>query len=189
MTTSEEQRLAFVKIFLFEKRRELGRYCRDLVVSDLVLADFILACETGIVPFKHHIHYQDHVPAHLRPSRDELAALTANGVGPLTGDGLKAARKIGQTFVQRRYLVGHLFLTPDPSRWHFLYLDQRDIAESDNHWKEGPHLHFVNWLWLNLDAQSIWKEFRAGQPPKAALHIRFRFRRTHQDPVDDGDEP
>lgn len=164
---------AFLRLFEFEKRPDLEKYCRDLVVTKHDLAQFIIACEAGVVPVRHLIHYQDRAPSHLKVTPDDLAALDANGVGPLKGRALKTVNKTAQTFEDRRYLVGHMFIMPNPEHWHFLYLDQRDIAEDKNHWKEGPHIHFLNWLWRR-DPQALWTAFRAGEAPKGALHIRFR---------------
>jgi hypothetical protein len=147
---------AFLKLFEFEKRQDLEKYCRDLVVTKRDLAQFIWACEAGVVPVRHLIHYQDRAPAQLKPTEADMAALLSNGIGPLSDDALKAARKIRQTFKDRRYLVGHMFLMQNPAHWHFLYLDQRDIAEAGNHWK--PHIHFLNWLWQR-DPQALWWRF------------------------------
>jgi len=86
----------------------------------------------------------------------------------------KTVRKIGQIFKDRRYLVGHIFYVPDLSEWHFFQFDQRDLEDGKNHWKEGAHIHFLNWLWPNYDAQTLWMNFTSGKDNlNDSLHISY----------------
>ena len=128
------------------------------------------------MPFRHRIHYGDYMPDHLVPSESEVKALGENGVGPLKGDALKMIRKVFQGFKDRRYLVGHIFYTSNLMEWHFFQFDQRDIDEGEsNHWKEGSHVHLVNWvLRPKYDAQSLWSEFTSGKVKLGgSIHMRF----------------
>jgi len=173
---SESQTLqSFLKLFTFDKKRELEKYCRDVVIYSSDLANFILSCELGHQPFFHQIHYRDHVPEHLHLSDQDSAALAANPVGPLQPGAQKAIRKIGQMFRDRRYLVGHIFYVADLSEWHFFQFDQRDLEdERGNHWKEGAHIHFLNWLWPNYDAKTLWANFSSGKAKlNDSLHVRY----------------
>jgi hypothetical protein len=137
---------SFLKLFTFDKKRDLEKYCREVVINADDFANFILACESGLLQLLHRIHYRDYVPEHLHPTDQDLAALAANPVGPLQPGAQKAVRKLGQIFKERRYLVGHIFYLPDLSQWHFFQFDQRDLEdERGNHWKEGAHIHFLNW--------------------------------------------
>jgi hypothetical protein len=108
-----------LKIFTFERKRELEKYCRDVVIHSQDFAALIVSCGRGRMPFLHRIHYRDYIPEHLVPSDGELAALAKNGVGLLKGDALKMMRKVTQGFQERRYLIGHMFYTRDLSGWHF----------------------------------------------------------------------
>jgi hypothetical protein len=164
-----------LKLFTFDKKRELEKYCRELVIHGPDFAAFILACESRTLPFSHKIHYRDHVPEHLNLTDENLAALTANGVGPLQPDAQKTVRKISQIFRDRRYLVGHIFYVPTSAEWHFFQFDQRDIRqEGPNHWKEGAHIHFLNWLWPNYDPQVLWSNFVSGRAKmNDSLHVRY----------------
>jgi hypothetical protein len=166
---------ALLKMFDFDKKRELEKYCRDVVINSSDFANFILACELGSFPLLHKIHYRDHVPEHLYLSDQDTAALAANPVGPLQPDAQKAVRKISQMFKDRRYLVGHIFYLPDLSKWHFFQFDQRDLEdERGNHWKEGAHVHFLNWLWPNYDATTLWENFTSGKAKmNDSLHVRY----------------
>ena len=117
------------------------------------------------------------MPEHLVPTKARLGALSRNarnGVGPLDREGRKAIGKIFTLFDQRRCLVGHMFFTPGLHEWRFFYFDRRDTAENANHWKSGPHIHLVNWLWPTLDPRSVCGDFvSANKPPPQALHLRY----------------
>ena len=89
----------------------------------------------------------------------------------------KAFGRVDQIFQKRRLLNGHLFFRPDHERWALFYFDQRDMSAADNHWEHGSHLHLVTHLWPNWTAQSVWREFRSGNPQiSGALHVRFKYR-------------
>ena len=154
---------ALLKLFTFNKKKEIEQYCRKLVIDSSPFANLILTCDFAGVPFLHEIHYRDHLPEHLHLNDRDSAALAANPVGLLQPDAQKAMRKISQMFKERRYLVGHIFYTPDLSKWHFFQFDQRDLEDEENHWKEGAHIHFLNWLWPNRDAKTLWAEFTSGK--------------------------
>jgi hypothetical protein len=164
-----------LKIFTFNKKKELERHCRSLVVSGSDFVSLILSCEERAEPFIHQISYRDIVPRHLEPSESELKALADNGLGELGPEAAKAVRKMGQMFEDRRYLVGHIFFSPNLSEWHFFCFDQRDLEDQrPNHWKEGPHVHFINWLWPGQEAKSVWSNFVGEyQRPGNAIHLRF----------------
>jgi hypothetical protein len=168
----------FLKLFTFDKKRELERYCREVVIYGSDFAAFIFACDSGRLPFLHRIHCGDHVPERLNPTDKDLAALAGNGVGPLQPGAQKTMRKIFQLFRDRRYLVGHIFYVPDLSEWHFFQFDQRDTEdERANHWKEGAHIHFLNWLWPNYDAETLWANFTSGKAKmNDSLHLRYSGR-------------
>ena len=174
VTTESKNTDALPKMFAFDKKRELEQYCRTIVIDSSAFANFILACDLTGSPFIHEIHYIDHVPEHLHLSDKDSAALAANGVGLLQPDAQKVVRKINQMFKERRYLVGHIFYTPDLSKWHFFQFDQRDLEDEHNHWKEGAHIHFLNWLWPNCDANTLWASFTSGKAKmNDSLHVRY----------------
>ena len=168
-----------VQLFDFTKKSDLERYARNLVIRGDDFAMLILKCEIEGVPFKHAISCKDIVPKHLDPSDDEIAALKNTPAGQyLARAALKAVTKMGQMFEERRYLVGHMFIGADESRWHFFCFDQRDTDQDrPNHWKEGAHVHFVNWLWPKLSAETVWSAFTdQDQRPGGTIHLRFTNR-------------
>jgi hypothetical protein len=115
----------FLTLFTFEKKRDLEKYCREFTIYSSDFVAFILACEGNRLPFLHRIHYRDFVPEHLNPTDNDLAALSANPVGPLQPDAQKTMRKVFQIFRDRRQLVGHIFYVPGTFEWHFFQFDQR----------------------------------------------------------------
>jgi hypothetical protein len=164
-----------LKIFEFEKKGDVKKYCGGLVISSKDFFALVLACEHSGIPFSHEITYRGKVPGHLVPSDSEIEALKNTPAGSLlSGDADKAVRKMSQMFEERRYLVGHMFFVPDLSRWHFFCFDQRDLETEGNHWKKGSHVHFVNWLWPGQDAKAIWSDYVTEDiRPGGALHLRF----------------
>jgi hypothetical protein len=172
---SEPDLESLMKMFSFEKKADLVRYCRDLTIRSEDFFTLLLGCEASGEPFIHEISYRDKVPLHLVPKDSEIEALKSTPAGTLlSGYAAKAVSKMAHAFDERRYLVGHLFFKPDYSQWHFFCFDQRDIAAEGNHWKEGSHVHFVSWLWPGLDPKSILSDFVTEEErPGGAIHLRF----------------
>jgi hypothetical protein len=90
-------------------------------------------------------------------------------------DGRAAMRKVFQFFRERKCFYGHLLYVPDLTRWHFIYFSEHDM--DGHHWKgagDHPHFHFVNYLWPQHSANSVWTDFTTSKSmPSRALHIRF----------------
>jgi hypothetical protein len=176
---SEEFRISdsredFIKIFQCDKKRKLEAHCKKITIYKSDFVDMIIACEMGIMPFLHRIHHADYVPAHLTPTEEEIAAARISKPGPLTGKAAKYINKIAQGFKERRYLVGHIFYTADLSRWHFFYFDQRDLNHRNPHWKEGQHLHLINYLWPNYEPNRLWSEFCSrNMKVKDSIHVKY----------------
>jgi len=165
---------SLLKIFAFDKKKDLEKHCKDTTIHQADFVAFIWACEDNKLPWKHQILSRSFAPKHLEPTKEDFLALFANGVGELKGKAAKVVKKTQQLFVDRRYLVGHIFYNHDFSNWHFLYFDQRDFEAFGNHWEHGPHIHLLNHLWPNLDGQILWESFSSGNVKlNGSLHIRF----------------
>jgi hypothetical protein len=164
---------SLLAIFTINKLRDLKKHCRDATVYQRDLADFIWWCRSSPdAPFLHSSHHRQFVPEHLTLSDADLAALATNGVGRFKPAAQKAANKVYATFDERRMLSGHLFW--NERSWHFFYFDNRDRASHRNHWTGGPHIHLINHLWQDRSSDTVWEEFRKGNPMmKGALHIRL----------------
>lgn len=157
------------------KKREAVKYCKNLSIysSDFVI--LILAAQAGaLAPYKYASHFNERIPEHLHPSDDELAELSKNEIGPLRGKSKKAITKVYQIFKDRRCFAAHLFYTPDYKYWHIFYFDQRDNDSHKNHWKEGPHIHYLSDLWPQHKLPEIWNKVLSGDKNLCSTpHIRF----------------
>jgi len=145
-----------LEICLADKKSLLSSLCKKATISQEDFANFIIASESGLLPWLHKISYRDFIPEHLRLTEADRTALVGGKVGePVPRAAQKSLTKTMQIFEQRRYLVGHLFYTPTLANWHLFYFDQRDTEQRRaNHWKGGSHLHLTNWLWPHQDCQS-----------------------------------
>lgn len=162
---------SLLKIFFFDKMRDLKSHCKSSIIYKSDLANFIWWCKSGESPFQHTATHRDFIPDHLKDIN--VSAIAENGVGPMKQPAKKAANKLSALLDERRLISGHMFLLG--ARWHFIYFDNNDHSRRNNHWKGGPHIHLINYLWPDRTAQSVWKEFHDGNPDmKGAIHIRFQ---------------
>jgi hypothetical protein len=180
MAEAKDQKLksatldGLLKIFTIQKLRDLRKHCHDEIVSHHDLANFIMWCKSSKdAPFLHTSLHREFVPEHLHLKDTDLSALAENGVGRFKPAAQKTANKVFAMLDERRILSGHLFQTI--GQWHFIYFDNHDRTSHRNHWSEGPHIHLINYLWPNRTADSVWNEFRDGNPTmKGAFHIRYK---------------
>ena len=79
-----------------------------------------------------------------------------------------------QIFRERQFLVSHLFIN-EKKEWHIFFFDQRDMeTETKNHWKEGSHLHFMNYLWTGLELDTVWKSLDSYKGKfGSSIHIKW----------------
>jgi hypothetical protein len=163
-------------IFEIKTKKELEAHCKDLVIHADDFANLVLAVELGAAaPYQHQLLSSIAEPEHLQPTEADFAALGEAKAGEsLTGRAAKFSTRVRQLFKDRRFLVGHLFHTPDYEFWQFFYFDQRDMAEFDNHWVGGSHVHLLSDLWPNLSAKAVVETFMSGKPRlPTSLHVRF----------------
>jgi hypothetical protein len=174
MNIEEERLKSFVKIFEISSKKDLLRYCKNLTIHSDDFVNIILAAEAGVIGYRHRIHYRDIVPKHLHPKPEEIQGQPLAEGSELQGKPLKFFNKVRQIFRDRRYLVGHMFYSPNLKYWHFFYFDQRDLDKYQNRWKHGPHIHFLNYLWPEHTCQSVWNKFIAENPTvRSSIHIRY----------------
>lgn len=168
------------KLLTIEKKSELKKFCKNINVSQ---EDFVtLVMNANSLGYAHEIKYEDFIPEHLRVTEKEKGSLGKARVGEtLTGDAAKLISKVSQIFKQRRYLAAHIFF--NQKKWHIFYLDQRDIEDREaNHWSEGAHIHFVNYLWPGYSPADLWALFdKADASINGKLHIRFTRQKRQQD--------
>ncbi|MFA5826853.1 MAG: hypothetical protein WC825_12905 [Gallionellaceae bacterium] len=154
-----------LELFNFEKKSDLERYCKNLVILRSDFAALILAAQHGVLhPYKYANHFDRKIPSHVIPSKEEHAAIAKNGVGAFK---TKAARKfVSKTFHmfdEQRALAAHLFYTPSHEHWYLFYFDNRDTAKNSNHSIVGPHMHLICSLWPRLNMQDTWKKIQSSK--------------------------
>ncbi len=108
-----------LKIFTFDKKKDLKKYCRKIVIHNRAFADIIVASKLGKLPFLHESYFGDFMPEELILTDADHKAISSNGVGKLKPNAKKAVNKISQSFEKRKHSCGHLFLAYDLREWHF----------------------------------------------------------------------
>ena len=162
-------------LFNLERKREIEQHCKKLTINSDDLASILLAAQTiGFPPYSYVCHHVEISPETLEPSAKELSALANAGLGVLSGDALKASRKIDQSFKDRKLLTIHLFHLPSHERWHIFYFDQRDYKKNGNHWVHGSHIHYSHSSFTREPLMEIWAKIRKPKPElPPCLHVRY----------------
>ena len=168
---------SLLEVFNFRSKRELVRHSKNLVVHQQDLVALILvARKNALGPYCYANHFAETTPDHLHTNEAERDAFAANDVGTFrTKEAQKFVSKTFQLFRERRSLAAHFFYTPDHQYWHIFYFDNRDTSESNNHWKHGPHIHYVSDFWTELSLGETWQQINRGEmdfPNK--LHLRYK---------------
>src|SRR3569832_2648125 len=74
-----------LQLFNIEAKKDVQKYCRDLVIRSEDLTNIVLAGSVeGLQPYKYACHFAQISPEHLNPTERDLAALAANGVGQMS---------------------------------------------------------------------------------------------------------
>ncbi len=163
-----------LKIFCITSKGPLVQHCKSLTIDSADFVNIIQYSESRLIPYLHTIHHSEFVPIDVAPTREDAVFGQLTPGTQLEGNALKFFNKIGQVFKVRRLLVGHMFINPQSQQWHFFYFDQRDTDHLSNHWKKGPHIHFINYLWPKYTAQTLWEKFATGNPNiSRSIHIRY----------------
>lgn len=158
------------ELFRITHKKELLKYIHAMQISKSDLVTLVYTCSQ--IGYHHFIEYGQWVPEHLKTSEDERHAFEKSGVGQLDGKAAKYISKISNTFIERKYRVGHLFVGKE--RWHLLFLELKDIKCDENHWVAGPHIHFTNDLCSRLEIDEVSKKFTALDFEMGErLHVRW----------------
>ena len=160
------------ELLAIEKKSELKKFCKKITITQDDLIRLIFNSST--IGYLHARKHHEFVPKHLLPKGNELGALGHTPAGKiLKADAKKCVNKISQIFKERRQLSAHVFY--NDTKWHIFYFDLDDTDERSNHWKHGPHIHFVNYLWPNLDINNLCGLFdKVESSATGKLHIRYK---------------
>ena len=167
-----------LKVLLeYTKKADLERYCKNLTIKADEFA--ALAHSSYKIGYLHDIKTFEYVPEHLKIQPGETFSPNLKPGQKLTGTDLKFLNKIKGIFDQRRHSIAHIFIRPE--RWHIFYFDFRDIEDqTENHWKGGSHIHFVNYLWANLKLGDVWDSLAGRSNKSYGLHIKWQDDRREQ---------
>lgn len=155
--TSQPVPPTLMKLFSITEKKELRNFARSASISKVELVALTHTCHK--IGYQHFIEYGNWIPAHLKATLEENEAFQRARVGHLTETAAKFVAKISNTFTERKYRVGHLFV--GNQRWHLLFLELSDIREHGNHWEVGPHIHFTNDLCSPLGIDEVSRKFTA----------------------------
>lgn len=164
-------------LFESDSKKEVEKVCSELTITSADILYLVQLSEARIVefPYLHASKFLEETPENVQLTSKNIDAIRGNGIGPLSRDAKKAVNKLFQAPLQTRRLMAHMFYRPDHRFWHFFYFDLKDTYKLGNHWEYGPHMHYVNWLWPNLNCQDVWKSYcKSGKGDiGGSKHIRF----------------
>jgi len=159
------------KIFSLTKKNEVFNHAAGITISGTELLEAIVGCQhLGYLYFRQ----QEFIaPVHLSPKDEEISSLSNSFEHPEKRKlQEKFFRKTQQSFKDRKMLMLHLF-TFSSKEWHIIYFNEKDSdITANNHWNKGPHIHFINYLWGNIDLETLWNNFP--KFPNNGLHLRYK---------------
>ncbi len=146
------------------KKSESEKVAKNLTIQENDLFRLINNCTQ--LGFTCLSRFPEFVPEHLNITEDDRKNIT-------TGTLRKVSSKLSSLFVFRKNVHVHLF--ERASEWHYFYFSYNDIeSDAENHWKHGPHIHYISHLWPNIDADRVWSAFNKRRTRiSGSLHIRF----------------
>lgn len=164
-------------LFEADTKKEVRKACSELKIKSEDLLYLVRLSEAKVIefPYLHACKYIEEIPENVRLTDKNIKAITSNGVGKLNRDATKAVNKLFQSPLQVKRTTAHLFYRSDHRFWHLFFFDLKDRAANQNHWDLGSHIHYVNWLWPNLECQKVWKEFCKNGKKAIGGHEHIRF--------------
>ncbi len=152
-------------LLLADRKTRVEQYTHNITLPEHAL--FLLIHNCNQIQFSHRSRFKQYVPDHLKLSDTDRKRMK------IGGNPKKALGKLHSGLLERRYIHIHLF--ESGPLWHLFYFSHQDIDEEANHWKYGPHLHYISHLWPNLKKKLVWKEFnKRSTDISGSLHIRFQ---------------
>jgi hypothetical protein len=168
----------FVEIISCWDKISLKRLCKTTTVAQEEFVNFILACEQGATHLNHVMWWIDYVPDALVGRDEDWDVLNGDASTIGSKEGQKALRRLFKSHGQRKYKVGHMFISKELQHpikeWHFIFFEIEELYIRNNHWEAGPHVHITNHLWPGLYCQQVWEDFIVRRKfPSSKLHLAF----------------
>jgi len=165
-------------LFEADTKKQVEKVCSELTIKSEDIVYLVSLSEANIIefPYLHASKFLEEVPANVHLTKKNIEAIKNNGRGELKRDARKAVKKMFQAPIQVKRTMAHMFYRCDHKFWHFLYFDLKDIAKSGNHWDYGSHIHYVSWLWPNLECQDVWSAYcqNGKKDIGGSKHIKFK---------------
>jgi len=167
-------------LFEVETKKELKKAASSLIITfnDIETLISLSNQKRYEFPYKHACKLFEEVPQDLILTEKNIAALRNNGAGKLNRNAKKTINKLFQMPKQIKRSTAHIFFNPTLQYWHMFYFDIRDRSTINNHWKNGSHLHYVSWLWPNLNPQETWLSFCKNGKKNIGNDLHIKFTRT-----------
>lgn len=168
----------FVDILSCKDKGSLKRLCKTTTVAQKEFIDLIIACKQGATDLNHVMWSSDYVPDALVATDEDWAALNSDATTIGSKERQKALRRLFKSHGQRKYKVGHMFISKELQHpikeWHFIFFEIEELYRRDNHWEAGPHVHITNHLWPGFYCQQVWEDFIVRRKfPSSKLHLSF----------------
>ncbi len=164
----------FVELFAIQKKSDLEKFCSNLVIQQDELVDLIQWSQ--VIGFVHSSRHAEYQPDQAQITEHDLEALRTEDPAIRAERLPRLMNKTDNLFNVRKRLSAHLFLNTS-MRWHLFYFSLEDLTERhENHWKHGPHVHFVNDLWPQYRLEQLDELLFAERKTKVtnSIHIRFK---------------
>jgi hypothetical protein len=159
----------FLKLITAKNKNEAEKIARNIIIKDDDLSEFILNC--GLLDLVWQSKHNQFINDHDKVSDEEKAVFT-NG-GPSNID-KKIFKKILAEHEKRKYISVHAFFDTYKIKWHVMYFDFNDIAQTNNHYGT-PHIHYMSYLWgRNFDFETIWGSFSERKISLPTIHIKWQ---------------
>ena len=168
----------FIDLISCENKQKLATLCKSIQISSEDFTNYIIACKSGHTHLNHMMHYFDYVPPHLETRKEDWNITQADEATRNSKEGKKHLRRLFKSHGQRKYKVGHMFMSKEHShpisQWHFIFFEINELNKTENHWILGSHIHMVNYHWPNIYCQEVWNDFINNKKfPSAKLHIQY----------------
>lgn len=146
------------------KKSEAQSISKNLTIGENHLFRLINNCSQ--LGYTCRSRFPQFVPEHLEITDEDRKHIR---LGTLR----KFSRKVISLFESRKNI--HVHLLQRKREWHCFYFNYSDIdVNGENHWVNGPHLHYVSHLWPKLDIERVWEAFDKRRTWfSGSLHIRF----------------
>lgn len=164
-------------LFEADSKKEVEKVCSELIITSADILYLVKLSQAKVIefPYLYASKFHEEIPENVHLTEKNINAIAKNGKGVLSRDAKKAVNKLFQAPLQTKRTMAHLFYRPDHKYWHMFYFDLKDSYRADNHWEYGPHVHYISWLWPNLNCQDLWKSYcrNAKKGIGGSKHIKF----------------